>query len=305
MAELEFRINPPRRRLPDCCAVLNGSGGDHRDYRVDRYRTTLSLKAVVRGWADYRTPQGHHRVTEDSFLVLNHGQEYSLEIEAGSKTETLCPFFRSGFVEQAAQEAGRSPERRLDDVGARPPATEFCERLYPKSGAVARVLARLHSGLRSPPATGPWLEDQFYALAGALADLRARVEREVETFPGLRPATRAELYRRLHRGRDYLSSCYGEPLTVAAVARVAILSPFHFQRMFKLAFGQTPMRFLQERRLAAARRLLLTTDEHVTSICLDVGFESLGSFSWLFHKRFGEPPDRFRRQRRGKENPQD
>ena len=112
----------------------------------------------------------------------------------------------------------------------------------------------------------------------------------------MRPGTRAELYRRLYRGRDFLLSCYDQPLSVAAVARVAALSPFHFQRMFKLAFQRTPMRFLQETRLEAARGMLVRTGDDITSVCLAVGFESLGSFSWLFRKRFGVSPRAFRAQ---------
>src|SRR5262245_52152892 len=103
-----------------------------------------------------------------------------------------------------------------------------------------------------------------------MAELRCGVQREVDQFPGGRAATRAELYRRLHRGRDFLSSSYDQPLTVALAARAAHLSPFHFQRMFKRAFRQTPMQFLQERRLAAARRLLLKTDDPITSICFAI-----------------------------------
>jgi AraC-like DNA-binding protein len=85
---------------------------------------------------------------------------------------------------------------------------------------------------------------------------------------------------------------------VAAAARVATLSPFHFQRMFKLAFGQTPMQFLQQTRLEAARRLLAHTGDGITAICFAVGFESPGSFSWLFRKRFGVSPRAFRENRR-------
>ena len=72
------------------------------------------------------------------------------------------------------------------------------------------------------------------------------------------------------------------------------MSPYHFHRMFKRAFRQTPMQFLQEYRLRSARRLLATTDEQVTTIALAVGFESLGSFSWLFRRRFGLSPRQFR-----------
>jgi AraC-like DNA-binding protein len=138
-----------------------------------------------------------------------------------------------------------------------------------------------------------------------MAELRNGVQAEVDQFPGQRPATRAELYRRLHNGRDFLSATYTEPVSVAMAARASHLSPYHFHRMFKSAFQQTPMQFLQERRLAAARRLLVATDQPVTLICFAVGFESLGSFSWLFRRRFGVSPRQFRAQQCGRGNPQD
>jgi AraC family transcriptional regulator len=294
MADFRFRLNPQARELSHCSAVLNGRG---TRYEVNDYRTTLSLKSVVRGAARYHTPQGHYLLTPDSFLILNDGQRYSLEFEGhgGVQTETLCPFFQTGFLEQAAANV---LDDDLDDIDPAAPALDFCERLYPKTGAVARALADLHTGLRGPQASAPWLEDRMYALAQSLAGLRLQVRGEAQSFPGLRPATRMELYRRLYRGRDFLLSCYDQPLTVAGAARVAALSPFHFQRMFKLAFGRTPMQFLQETRLEAARRLLAHTGDGITAICFAVGFESLGSFSWLFRKRFGVSPRAFRENRR-------
>ena len=128
---------------------------------------------------------------------------------------------------------------------------------------------------------------------------------EIEQIPAQRLATREELYRRLHQGRDFISSCFAQPITVAMAAKAAHLSPYHFHRMFKAVFGQTPMQFLQERRLTMANRLLSNTDEPVTQICFAVGFESLGSFSWLFRKRFGSSPRGFRQQRVNLKNPQD
>src|SRR6266478_2002243 len=302
MSTFQFRLNPPFGDLPRCSALLNGVA---QRYRVEQYCTTLSLKSVSRGAAFYTTPQGRHLVTEDSFLILNHGQEYSLEFQGPSTTETLSPFFQRGFVEHVADSLATPSSRQLEEIRTGFPLTDFYERLYPKTGRIASLLRRLHHGLGTPAACTPWLEDQFYILAAALVELRNGVREEVEKFPGQRPATRAELYRRLHRGRDFLSSCHAQPVNVALAAKAAHLSPYHFHRMFKLAFHQTPIQFLQECRLAAARRLLVATDEPVTSICLAVGFESLGSFSWLFRKRFGLSPRQFRLQRGERGNPPD
>jgi AraC family transcriptional regulator len=302
MARFQFRINPPYGELPRCSAVLNGIA---QRYHVQQYRTTLSLKSVTRGAALYATRQGRHLVTADSFLILNHGQEYGLEFQAPGITETVVLFFEPGFVEHVADSLATPLPQQLDDIAPRSARTEWYERLYPNRGRVGAILRDLHHGVRNRTASHPWLEDQFYTLAAALAELGAATRAEVDRFPGRRVATREELYRRLHRGRDFLSASYTEPVTVAIAAHAARLSPYHFHRMFKSAFQRTPMQFLQECRLAAAQRLLAGTDQPVTAICFAVGFESLGSFSWLFHRRFGVSPRRYRAQSSGRRNPQD
>jgi AraC-like DNA-binding protein len=259
MSHYRFAINPRWTDLPHCSAILHGHP---RDYTIADYKTTLSIKTVLRGSAWYATPQGRYRVTPDVFLILNEGQQYSMEVSAGWNTETFCPFFQPGFVKG-----------------------EFYERLHPMRGPVAQVIR----AIGSVP-----LEDSFYDLAGALSELRGETRREAGSFPGLRASTREEMYRRLYRARDFLHSCYAEPLGVSDAANVAAISHFHFQRMFKSAFGMSPMQFLRRRRLEAARDLLEATDEDVTSICLAAGFESLGSFSALFKRTFGVSPRAYR-----------
>lgn len=297
MDTFRFEINPPGAELARCNAVLNGHVRT-RPYVVDNYPTTLSVKSVSRGRALYATRQGRHLVEAGTFLILNNGQEYSLEIAAGSGTETVCPFFQPGFLGHVARCLDTETGKQLDDPAPTGTDPGFYERLYPKArGPVAVRLKALQAGLRGLADCGPWLEDQLYGLAGDLLSLRSRVRREVAAFPGARPSTREELYRRLHRARDYIDACYGEKLTVERIAKIACLSPYHFHRTFGLAFGETPMARLQNRRLRESRQLLAETDRPVTEISLQVGFDSLGSFSWLFRKRFGLSPREFRARR--------
>lgn len=293
MLDLRFKLNPPAHEIPNCSAVLNGVASK---YRVDTYRTTLSIKAVERGAALYLTPQAKHLVTDDCFLILNEGQQYALEFQWPAPTETLCPFFQPGFLEHVSYCLTTPVSKQLEELGTSTRNTPFCERLYQRTGRVGVLLSQLQSGVKhGHAASSVWLEDRFHELAAALLKLHGKVSRDMEGVEALRSATREELYRRLHRGRDYLSACYAAPVSVATAARAAKLSPAHFHRQFKALFHQTPMQFLQERRLAVACRLLLSTDEPVTNICFMIGFESLGSFSWLFHRRFGCPPNRYRK----------
>jgi AraC-like DNA-binding protein len=292
MLDFRFKLNPAAREIQSCSTVLNGVA---TRYHVDKYRTTLSLKAVERGAALYITPHARHLVTEDCFLLLNEGQEYSLDFKWPGITETLCPFFQPGFVEQVSHCLSAPTSRLLDDVDLPVCDVGFHERLYPRSGRIASLLKQIQRGVQSGRSSGTWLEDRFYELAESIVQLNAKVARSIVNVTAIRAGTREELYRRLHRGRDYLSSCYDAPVTVASAARAAKLSPAHFHRQFRALFHLTPMQFLQDRRLAAARRLLINTDEPVTNVCFLVGFESLGSFSSLFRRRFGCSPGRYRK----------
>jgi AraC-like DNA-binding protein len=100
--------------------------------------------------------------------------------------------------------------------------------------------------------------------------------------------------RRLLRARDAMDRAYAEPLDVRAVAAVAHISEAHFSRSFRAAFGETPNRYLQRRRVERSMFLLRETDRSVTDICLDVGFTSLGTFSRLFREIVGESPSAYR-----------
>ena len=93
---------------------------------------------------------------------------------------------------------------------------------------------------------------------------------------------------------------YNEPLSLADLARSAILSRFHFSRIFKDATGVSPGRFLSAVRIYQAKRMLLNTPLKVTDVSFAVGYNSLGSFTNHFTDSVGISPGRFRRASRGR-----
>jgi AraC-like DNA-binding protein len=100
--------------------------------------------------------------------------------------------------------------------------------------------------------------------------------------------------RHLMRAKDLVDRRYAEPLDVPALARAARLSPAHFSREFRRAFGETPHRYLLTRRLERAADLLRTTDRSVADICMTVGLRSVGSFTTSFGRMFGASPTAYR-----------
>ncbi|GAA3350088.1 hypothetical protein GCM10020358_74690 [Amorphoplanes nipponensis] len=100
--------------------------------------------------------------------------------------------------------------------------------------------------------------------------------------------------RRMLRARDAMDRAYAQPLDVAAVARIAHVSPAHFTRTFRATFGETPHRYLQRRRIERAMFLLRETGQSVTDICYGVGFGSPGTFSRTFRDVVGRSPREYR-----------
>jgi transcriptional regulator GlxA family with amidase domain len=99
---------------------------------------------------------------------------------------------------------------------------------------------------------------------------------------------------RLRRARDLMDREYASPLDVAALARTALMSPAHFSRQFRAAYGETPYGYLMTRRIERAKSLLRLVDLSVTDVCMAVGCTSLGSFSARFTQLVGETPTAYR-----------
>ena len=98
----------------------------------------------------------------------------------------------------------------------------------------------------------------------------------------------------LRRARDLMDREYAKPLDVPTMARQALMSPSHFSRQFRAAYGETPYGYLMTRRIERAMALLRRGDLSVTDVCMAVGCTSLGSFSSRFTELVGETPSAYR-----------
>jgi AraC family transcriptional regulator len=99
---------------------------------------------------------------------------------------------------------------------------------------------------------------------------------------------------RLQRVRDYIEAHLGDRMTLADLAGVASLSPYHFSRSFKLALGINPQRYLIQRRLERAKTLMLRTDQSVARIAQEAGFADQSHLTSIFRRETGMTPGQFR-----------
>jgi AraC-like DNA-binding protein len=97
----------------------------------------------------------------------------------------------------------------------------------------------------------------------------------------------------LRRAKDLIDREYAGPLDIATMARAAAMSPAHFSRSFRHAYGETPFSYLMTRRIERAKAFL-REGMSVSDACGSVGFTSLGSFSSRFHELVAMTPTQYR-----------
>lgn len=261
--------------------------------------SVLSVRWSENGQRFFDVGNQRYAVDDTGYMVFNYGTEFASEIDS----ETLVRCYTVNFVPGMAEDTLRSlitpTDRLLDDPeGADMPMVNFFEKTYRHDTDVTPVLQRLARYSDRDAADYAWFEEQFRLLVEGLLQAHRNIFREMEQVPAIRAATREELYTRLHTARDYMEANLNQPLTIPQIARQACLSTHHFLRMFKLVFEETPHQYLTRRRMERARLMLLNCDASITQICFALGFESLGSFSWLFRARTGLSPEQYRLQSR-------
>jgi AraC family transcriptional regulator len=104
----------------------------------------------------------------------------------------------------------------------------------------------------------------------------------------------ATYLQRVNLAIDHIVGHLHEPLRLRDLSRVAMLSPFHFHRVFQALVGSTPGDFVKRLRLEKALTLMSRTPSpSLTTIALACGFSSSSDFSRSFKRRFGVPPSSF------------
>lgn len=284
-----FRVNPPTAEMWVNNSVACGT---HTNYHVSPIEGTLSIKTVRRGSATWHADGRSFRVDEDSFLILNAGQTYSLDLHSSLPVQTFCLFFRPGFAEEIASSKHLTSAELLQEP--KPSGVSFQERLHPMtqdmSVALDAIFKRLETHIEDLHA------EELFIKAAALVLERAYESKLQELrLDYASAAVRAEVFTRLTIARDYMLSNLDEQIRLADIASAACLSTFHFHRLFTAAFNVTPHVFLSRRRMARAKRLLISTADPVDEIAYKCGWTDANAFTTQFRKLAGISPGAYRR----------
>lgn len=125
--------------------------------------------------------------------------------------------------------------------------------------------------------------------------LNMALQARLEVLRSASPHSQASIAPyRLRKAQEFLEANLCSEIRLDDVAAAAGLSPYHFCRQFKRATGSSPLRYVLERRIERAKKLIVETEASLVNIALELGFSSQSHFTSIFRKLAGQTPHRYR-----------
>jgi AraC family transcriptional regulator len=245
-------------------------------------RKTERLAVLVPGegcsfHATYRSSshRSHTAAVREPFIALiPAGQVHVLHFRRACDLTILE--IRSSLVDEKARDAG--------GVAAWD--------AFPRHGILDSFLRAVGDTVKAVlHSTAPPCDADLHAIADVMASHLAVICARRRRACGGNAALLSELSA---RAKDFVRAHLDDRLPVERLAAHVGLSPFHFARSFRAATGQSPHAFITAERLARACVLLRETNVPLVQVAMNVGFQTQGHFTVLFHRAIGQTPRAYR-----------
>ena len=257
--------------------------------------TTLSLKFAFGGSEQYILGNMKYGVQDNMYLILNRDSIYQSLIDSDKPVESLTLNFTANFVEDVFYSSFNSDEYLLDfpEVRDKYPVN-FFQKLYASDSVLSAYINNIRLAVKSNTYDTDTLNEILHGILEHTFRSQLTASKIADELKSVKRSTRIELFNRLNKAKDYIESNYHEPIDLDMLSRVSSLCPHHFLRKFKSYLGVSPYQYLKSVRLEKARIMLESTNSSITEICLNCGYESLSSFSFLFKKTYNFSPESYR-----------
>jgi AraC family transcriptional regulator len=243
-----------------------------RDRPFEEQHDDVAIAVVTDGSFRYRSSDGGALLCAGSILLGNAGTCFECGHDHGTGDRCIAFHYAPAVYEELAGSVTGSATFRFQ-----------APMLPPGKGLTSLVL--------DAETSSPFAMDELALRLAATVLAAAADKRE----PVAAPSAKDE--RRISNVLRYIEENADQPLDLAALAEVAIMSKYHFLRAFRRTTGGTPYKFVLGVRMRRAAIMLRTTLLAITTIAFDAGFSDLSTFSKQFRDVFGVSPGGFRKSR--------
>ena len=262
------------------------------------YESVYSIKYVLDGWECYDIGHQAERVPSGKFLLVNN-RTFTKMLPAQGK-KGMSVFIDPNLLKDVYSVLNSGQEKSLDLPILGNKEIVLKEGQYDRDGSpldllllnISKRIEAMISGEKEIVAL-----DLFYKLGEALIGHQARDIRQIHSLDYVKVSTRKELYKRLLRAKDFISSKTSSKIFLEDISKAALMSPYHLHRNFSMAFGVSPLRFHSDLRIKKAMEYLEKSPESILDISVKLGFSDQASFSKAFKRACGQTPGSFRKSK--------
>lgn len=253
----------------------------------DQVKGPLSIFTNLKGSSFVGTDQTRAKLTEDTFFVSNADQLYTLEID--QPVETFNIHIGEKLSEEVLYDCMHEDSYLIDHPEVENKQTpNFYNKLYRKTPLFKGIVTQLSTSVSKT-------EEQ--ELLGSLVDhliaQTHQLKKQEQSLNTRKESTRKEILKRLFLATDYIYSHYQNEILLEELSQISCLSKFHFLRVFKSIFRETPHQFITRLRIEKAKEYLKEKSLTVKDVAHKVGFADASSFSRSFKNKVGNYPIQF------------
>jgi AraC-like DNA-binding protein len=251
--------------------VLCTAGAGDRPFEEEH--KNFCVAAVTSGTFRYRTSQGTAMLAPGGILLGNVGACYECGHEHGAGDRCLSFHFAPAYLDRIASDVPGAGKLAFD-VPHLPPLP-----------ALASLLAEAEAARETADIEA--FEELGLRIAGAAIAVAS------DAAPGVHPPSRRD-QKRVAEAVRQIELNAERPVSLTDLAGATATSPYHFLRSFRQVAGMTPYQFLLRTRLHRAAVRLRMSNEAISAIAFEAGFNDLSTFNRRFRRVMGETPGDYR-----------
>jgi len=264
------------------CLLASGSGWRVEDVvctfgpgdrPFEERHESACIALVTNGTFQYRSERGSALLSPGALLLGNHQHCFECNHEHSTGDRCLSFHFTPEFLDSVVAQV----------PGARRPS--FVIPRLPPLPALLPILTAAEAARDDGGEDG--FEELALRLAGAVFAVLAGTEWKIPM------PTRGD-ERRVSAALHQIEARAHEPISLHDLAGTAAMSPYHFLRTFRVVVGMTPHQYVLHTRLHRAAVRLRRTDDSISAIAFDAGFNDLSTFNRRFRRMMGLTPGAYR-----------
>jgi AraC family transcriptional regulator len=255
----------------------------------------FSIKYVMQGDELYRLKEWDYLLHQGEYLLCNYHCEGKVSIDSKAHVKGICIDIARDVLSEVvaihkAPDSGMA-DLSLDDFFNSP---DFLEHQFQSSQThLGKELLNLDAILlRNPNGDYQFSKEFFYKLSENILADYIPVVKQLQSIRCVKSATKRDLLKKLAKGKSYIDQYFTTDIDISQIALESNLSQYHFFRLFKNTYGQSPYQYIKQKRMQKANDLLKRQPMPLANLATEVGYSDIHSFSKAFKQFFGKSPSK-------------